>query len=465
MLPDDWGDGHAAPEAFTSTIQWRQVYSRYEAMLRPASRPTSQLKAIWNAVEEAGADRGLRESEYIDADYRDEYANFYATVYTSLPDRTERVHFWRPATDDSSAAYLGFTVMRPVLERPVGRTLIRPPSDLESAVSCLARFDASAYGFRQTVDAFPFMQQDRQFGVCAHAAIWSVALYYHARHGAPRRYLSDIVEVAARYRDLVRPTPSGGLYAHQIAAIVDELGFSPIIYRAGAEPHGETLYTLACRYLAGAIPALLVTPEHASVLIGYRNTPDGLQFVASDDARRPYRTIDTWNLPATEAWQLLIIPLPGRIYLAAENAQVTARAVLLELLHGDPAQAGIADELRQGRLRLQTYASTAADYRRHVRMRAGFPAEARMPLATSPASHWLWITELQDPLAPPGADTVAEIATDATGDQWTPNALFALVPGAVLRWRGPGAATVARFPVAHESTARYASGARLPAPV
>jgi len=79
------------------------------------------------------------------------------------PNRCERIHFNGPD------GYIGFTVMRPVLGRPVSRTMIRPPASLKQHVSCLATGVARPYGARYEVEAFPFISQDAQFGTCAHA--------------------------------------------------------------------------------------------------------------------------------------------------------------------------------------------------------------------------------------------------------------------------------------------------------
>jgi len=72
-LPDNWGD----------------ILERYEWL-----EPSPPLAWIFEHVSfELGATKALIE-RYLDADYRDEYQQFYALTFTTPADRCERLHFW-----------------------------------------------------------------------------------------------------------------------------------------------------------------------------------------------------------------------------------------------------------------------------------------------------------------------------------------------------------------------------------
>jgi hypothetical protein len=135
------------------------------------------LSQILRVVGENDGTRCFVERDYIDRDYRDEYANFYAQTYRSHLDRCQRLHFLSPA-----GAYVGYVVLRPIPGRLVSRTMIAPPPKLEPFISCLAGDVASPHGGRFVIKASPFISQDFQYGVCAHAAIW-IAPLAHVRCG------------------------------------------------------------------------------------------------------------------------------------------------------------------------------------------------------------------------------------------------------------------------------------------
>ncbi len=85
--------------------------------------PAAPLDEILNVtVGREAASSALLESAYIDEDFRDEYVNFYATTYREVPRLCERLHFFRTAADIDED-YLGYVVLRPILGRPVCRTM------------------------------------------------------------------------------------------------------------------------------------------------------------------------------------------------------------------------------------------------------------------------------------------------------------------------------------------------------
>lgn len=427
MLPDDWGKDSLPPETFVLPGQWADVVARYDGL-----RPSSPLDSVFRLATEHAATTALLERGYIDADYRDEYAHFYASTFRAVPDRCERVHFV------SAAGYLGFTSLRPIRMRPVSRTLIAPTSDLAPHISCLAPAVAHVLENELRVDCFPFMGQDAQYGICAHASIWMIAYYHHLVNKTRRLYISDVVE-AARVQSIQRLTPSPGLSLEQVGAAFSEIGLPALRYSVKKLEDQGILEQVVCRYLNSRLPVLLALPDHATVLIGYgrESQTQDLFFIRNDDADGPYKRIPDWTNDPSGRWQYLFVPLPGRIYMSGETAEAIGRREIERLLATQASLSPVAARYQSRELRLRTYAIRGSDYKLRMRER-GLPDDVASRHGATATSNWIWVTELQGrAAAESGPDCVfGELVIDATSDRFDPHFLFGNFPGIVLSWYG-----------------------------
>jgi hypothetical protein len=410
------------------------------------------LAAVWEVVHGHGATSALREPEYVDVDWRDEYANFYATTFRSHPDRGERLHFW------SDLEYLGYVVIRPVRGRPVSRTMIKPPERLSTRIAVTTVSVAQPYGQAHPVEAAPYISQDLQYGRCAHATIWMVAYFHALQNQSPRRRMSDIVAAAASRHELDRLVPSPGLTLGQVATALRQLGLPAVVYRCGQEPAGESMESIVIRYLNSSLPIILGTfpgsggaggdpttlPGHMTVLIGCGYDEQGRFFVVRhDDMRGPYRTARMHDDVAGQ-WHTLFLPLPGKIYLVGEVLTGQSDRVFRRLLSRAPDE--VRTDIERRRTRIRTYVIDAAEYKERVFSR--LPEEIAGAHAQAPTSHWIWVAELQDADVaerrdaeglPATRETVlAELAIDATSDATDLNWLFGNFPGMRLSWTGDG---------------------------
>ena len=132
-LPKDWAAVSRGPETIQLPAGWRKLMLRYAGMGR--SKPLDRI--FKHTVGRENPTLAQLESGYIDEDFRDEYSNFYAKTYRELPTRCERLHFF-DTSDQDAQRYLGYIILRPIVGRPVSRTMLSPPARLAQHVSCLA---------------------------------------------------------------------------------------------------------------------------------------------------------------------------------------------------------------------------------------------------------------------------------------------------------------------------------------
>jgi hypothetical protein len=376
------------------------------------------------------------ELEYVDVDFRDEYVNHYATTYRPLPNRCRRLHFFAKDTGDGEKdRYLGYCVLRPLRMRPVGRTVIAPPDELRQYVACRCTSTVRPRGQRLSVEGFPFMEQDSQLGVCAHASVWMVALYHHLTNHTPRRVISDVATGAASFPEVYRVTPSEGMSEMQLAIALRQLELPAIPYAIDKLPPRESVSKIVCRYLNGHLPVVLATSTHATVIIGYgRNHSGRLFYISSDEGEGPYNVIfDTADARAD--WKLLLVPMPGRVYISGEVAESRARLIFEGLLRQQRHRA-LCRRLAGG-LRLRSYVTQAGDYKVRMTPQRGVAASVCEELRPVGTSKWIWVTELQDPEIAKGSRecVLGEIVLDATTDELDINPLFAYVLGDSYVWR------------------------------
>lgn len=398
-----------------------------------------QLVAIFDHMEELTANRVVVEAPYVDFDYRSEYANLYSRSFNPPSDKNERLLFF------SDQRFLGFVVVRPSV-KPVGRTAIAPPPSVAPFVACTAPHVVRPWGQRFEVEGWPYLSQDGVYGRCAHAAIWSIARYHHLRHGAPRHSLAAVVEASGTKSTVDRTSRSSGLYLPEVADAFAGLGLPVMHYWPEKLPSGQDLEAIVCRYLNSGFPIALSTPNHLSVLIGYGHKDEKLFFIRSDDNVDPYERVDEWTegRDRLQGWDAILVPLPGRIHVPGESAENRAIVHFLEQAGAIEETAGIYDRLLANEYRRRTYAVEAAEYKARLAGR-GVSDELLWHHQRTPASVWIWVTEIQIRDATSRDQSViGEIAIDATSHPRRPQPLFANMPGRVIAWPPDQAAPLAK---------------------
>lgn len=274
---------------------------RLASRAAPGSSSPHQVRFLGSYLEndEAGAKSILVESPYVDRHFLEEYSHYYATSLHPPPPKATRLHFFRTQLTsraftyklkraasgqfdavcrELSCDYLGFAVIRPLPDAPIGRTILRTYSSNGLRQRCYTLpphpYRVHLCGLRLGVCGVPFQQQEQAVGACATSAVWS-ALAQVMRHDGGRAPTPfAVTEAATRHwvSDRVFPATSG-LKNEQILEAVRQFGYAPLFF----EPKMQTaLFTLAVKcYLQSGIPVILKIsyPDeedaHAVTVVGF----------------------------------------------------------------------------------------------------------------------------------------------------------------------------------------------------
>jgi len=432
MRPADWASTAARPRRFDLTTERENFRKRYEGF-----GESKQLRNLLRDLTALEATHVLIEAPYVDWDYRAEYSQLYSREFNPPPDKAERLLFF------SGERFLGFAVMRPT-PKPIGRTALAPPPEILPAACCLAPHHVRPAGQRHSANAYPFISQDGQYGRCAHAAIWSIVRYHHLRQGTAKHSIAAVVEAAGTRETIDRTFASGGLHLHEVARAFRRLGLPAVMYDLKKLPtiegRQESFEQIARRYLDSGFPIALNTDAHLTVLIGYGyDADDELIFLRSDDNRRPYEVVRKWTNSQDRlgAWQMLLVPLPGRIHVPCEHAEVAARLEARRAAGVNRKTLVFRQRLHDGKVRLRTYAIDSPEYKCALPNRMPpLPDVIVRHHQSLPLASWIWVTEFHDvdvPQTEPGR-VLGEIVIDATSHYLNPRPLIANLPGFCYAW-------------------------------
>lgn len=349
--------------------------------------PSHAAANIIEKLQGAGARSALVENDYLDRDYSTEYSKFYSRLFQRYRRHTRRLHFFRVdlaqiLADRSfmgvleaieaaqrEGTYLGFIVFRPVVDAPVGRAVLNIIGATDGLTPCIqvrADYETHPLGLTLTASGMPFTQQDQRVSACAQASIWMSGRHFHAKHGGPWFSTADITEAASKPTDFIisssLPAGSTGLGINNMLRALRAMDRFPyafasdltneglIFWSGGLSPH-----EIIARYVGSGIPVIAgLSPwrenqkdGHAVVIVGdvfaesvapeiHTSRPTLAEltpyFLVHDDQRGPYLRMPVKpGLPDAETdynvqehLRFLIVPLPDKVYVSAEAAEITA---------------------------------------------------------------------------------------------------------------------------------------------
>lgn len=393
------------------------------------------------------------ERHYIDKDYRDTFSHFHSKRFNTPHSRCVRLHFFSvPVKEDDIAsgdeamakAYLGYSVIRPTKPNCIGRTLLVHTLRVDSSAHlAVCREQVHLLGTRLQVEGFPFISQDADATVCAESALWMLLRYYSNRYSWYSEALPfQITNLASSHAVGRRVYPSGGLFSWQLAEALRLQRFSPLVYsRAQFSGNFEhLLYT----YIESGLPLLVTVPGHVMTAFGhdsdYGVTPSGgagyssefnRAFIVNDDNCFPYQALRQGGPQAAKDSQYgfadikeFIVPLPEKVFLAAEQAQTAIEAVL------NGVETGIlkhSPRLSDGPHIRRLYLTSSRSFKRHLTERGmGNPMVAKI-YRHLPMPHFIWVCELAEVVEYQNERKIlGEVLWDATRNTHEPDGWTAL---------------------------------------
>lgn len=382
------------------------------------------------------------EKGYMDADYRDTYFNFFSRKFAQYPSKTIRANFFTKKMsprmlfklDRYKDEYIGFIVLRPNRVTSIGRTILDPRKlPFVSGYVCLSEYPVHILGAELIATGFPYMSQDTDVTVCAHAACWMIFRYFSQRY---RRYAEKWpYEVSQLTKDVStgRLVPSKGLTAYQVTEMFGYFGFAPEIYMR--EEYQDLFDRLLYMYVESGLPvvAALTQQRHAITIIGhiadynipFPVTPTSSDaylsgFIANDDNYLPYHAVRKNDPKPQGYWSkfkiadidTFVVPLYEKIHLSAEHVVSLSEAILTHDTLGLNASSRL---LKYEDTITRTFLTSSKSFKRMRRWDSipfGIPnvyCEMAMP-------KFIWVCELSNPHLFKDGKIAGEILFDATAN-------------------------------------------------
>lgn len=421
-----------APYAFDlakveSADDWKALLARLGRGILPQA--LVPLRQIFDLARKQDCRTVLIEHRYTDIDFRSEFIAYWAGRHEERHPYARRLHFFASRLNDadvhridpSSCGYLGYTILRPAGLGPVGRSVVAVPwQDLGEARAATVKESVSVFGADLSLTGVPFCQQDGEMLRCAHAASWT-AHYVNAKRGiAPRRSTAQIAGLAPTQVSPHRTLPSSGLRVEQMAHLFERLGTPALLYDCkdlpevpGVANGRERLEAVMCKYLTSGFPVVVLTEsDHAFTLVGWRwaNGKEGkgpVEFLACDDQVGPLGRIRVPDGVGDEfPWTGLMIPLPPKVYLSGEGAELAAYNTLAtdvdvareKRREPSPEAQRIVSGLEDRTVGVRSYLMEGRAFKKGLAEIRGDSDAVRL-LRLIPLPNWVWIVEFQDQAA------------------------------------------------------------------
>ncbi|MHA1647256.1 MAG: hypothetical protein ACTSVL_06765 [Promethearchaeota archaeon] len=253
------------------------------------------------------------ENYYTDKYYLNDYLHFYGSCHKEYPRICKRIHFFNKKfdinhlfslTEDYNSIqtelqdiYLGFSVIRPIDGKSIGRTLLKVYEETNCIedngnqcdkrnIIAINEYTANLCGFDLCIKSLPFQQQDKVVHACATTAIWTVLEKTNRDFSfyTPTPY--EIRSAAQSFHSLYRPFPSSGLTIREIISSIRNFGMEVNVgkYTEEKKPTYHTFAAILYAYLRGGMPVLLSVvlktkkgvsyAGHAMVATGYNLVPN-----------------------------------------------------------------------------------------------------------------------------------------------------------------------------------------------
>ncbi len=366
----------------STDADWRDLRSSIDMQ-----SDISAVAGVVNHLKTLSVKSVVIEDEYLDRDFTSAFSEFYATVFKRHTKLCRRFHFFNTDITDIFSetdpavlskrlqdagmddGYVGFFVVRPITHAPLGCVVIAVPhvqNFLKSHLLVYAHYEVHLLGATFRICGMPFTQQDSRVGACAQASIWMAGRHFHTRHRGKWFSTVDITKAAMKVADvsLSRSLPAGSEFLglnHMVQAL-RTMDREPFTY-IGIDPNNNMAinwkklrpHDIINRYVDSGIPVILGLHNgggvgHAVVATGHSmkeiepnvdlpTEPTRAEFceafLVNDDQRGANlrmpveHTSPFGETPySVEQVSWVIIPLPSKVFIPAENAEKLAWELL-----------------------------------------------------------------------------------------------------------------------------------------
>jgi len=383
------------------------------------------------------------EKGYVDADYRDTYFNFFSRKFAQYPSKTIRANLFTGKIsprmlfklDKYQEEYIGFIVLKPNRVLTIGRTILNPAMlPFVKGHICSADYPVHILGAELMARGFPYMSQDSDVTVCAHAACWMIFRYFSQRY---RRYAEKWpYEVSQLTTDVSkgRLVPSKGLTAYQVTEMFSNFGFSPEIYIR--DYHPSLFDQLLYMYVESGLPvvAAMHGRQHAITIIGHLSdyniavttTPASsdiylVGLIANDDNHLPYHAIRKndpkptsghWSEIKADEIDTFIVPLYEKIHLSAEHIVELSKAILTHAAFGLNVRSSL---LKYDDIITRSFLTSSKSFKK-MRRENSVPFSIGNVYCEMPMPKFVWVCEISTPALFKTGKIVGEILFDATAN-------------------------------------------------
>lgn len=244
------------------------------------------FSALFTYIETHGirAFTFMQEENYVDRVYRDSYYFYFSGKHFCYDRFCKRIFifanlFDQPILDLKSSAlekdFAGSIVIRPIMGKSIGRTLLNPKYFLGN-VQCFLRtanYNMTVFGKRVSVNAFPYSMQDGETTTCAEITILNLLDYFSRSYPEYHYLLPSDINRIARENGYERSLPSHGLKYEMISKAFCESGFYPRLYTS-EKMSKDKFRRILYYYVESGIPLSLgvatgAKTRHSIVVIGH----------------------------------------------------------------------------------------------------------------------------------------------------------------------------------------------------
>ncbi|MBF0608625.1 MAG: hypothetical protein HQL61_13880 [Magnetococcales bacterium] len=343
----------------------------------------------------------LIEFPYRDKDFSSTYSGYHTKKHKSITKECYRLHFFSDK-NVSKDSYKGFLVLRPsYVSRHRGRACISPELLTDSRTYCmLAEYPVHIFGEEYVARSYPWMSQETDIAVCAHVAVWSISRYLSEKFHFYREYtMYDITEMVPI--SLRRKVPSEGLYIHQIAETILNIGAHPFLLQKKADQ--SKFIGNVFSYVESGIPIIgaMTRKEHAVAIIGHGEINYALLNNLKGDYIYSYELIDSLvvcddnHLPYTEIKKTAnngytfddldyaIVPLYEKMFLDAEIVRGRAENMLKSKVIDLPAP-----------LVLRVYMTSSKSLKEKVRNDRSMESNLTKRILCTPMPKFVWCVDI-----------------------------------------------------------------------